>query len=336
MTRFRALIALLLVALVFSVTSLRLWAVTPNPGHPWSQVGDGIFAVTGQSALRTFSFPDVDSNILTSGSVVTLAQGGTNVALSSGAGVVYSTGSAFAILANAYSIYTNASRALMSGASAAPAWSMTYPAVAGSAGKILRTFLPEPDLIGIVELTTSTATYPDTGGSAGQILRSTGTGFDVSTATYPETAGTSGSILTSDGTNWVGASAGGPVFSGSSGSLTADAYCHPFIPGACGTSATDRTVGAEVTTGVKLKNLKVYQVTAAASASSCVYTIQTASTCTGTFSNTSLSCSVGAGATSCNDTADTVTLSFGQCFRIFFDETGTCTGVNTWSFEQVN
>jgi hypothetical protein len=101
-------------------------------------------------------------------------------------------------------------------------------------------------------------------------------------------------------------------------------------------AAGDRTLGVEVTAPVTLKSLKVYQTTAAASASSCVYTIQTASTCNGAFSNTSLSCSVAAAGTSCNNTANTVALSAGQCFRIFFDETGTCTGINAWSFEQAN
>ncbi len=41
-------------------------ATTPNPGHAWSGVGDGLFATTGPTVLRTFTFPDADATILTS------------------------------------------------------------------------------------------------------------------------------------------------------------------------------------------------------------------------------------------------------------------------------
>jgi len=69
----------LLVAIFFSLLSLS-YAVTPNPGHPWSGVGDGNFAVTGQTTPRTFTLPDADATVLTNGSAVTVAQGGTAAA----------------------------------------------------------------------------------------------------------------------------------------------------------------------------------------------------------------------------------------------------------------
>lgn len=54
-----------------------VFAVTPNPGHPWTEVGDGTFQVTGPTALRTYTFPDANATMLTSAAVVTVAQGGT-------------------------------------------------------------------------------------------------------------------------------------------------------------------------------------------------------------------------------------------------------------------
>ncbi len=54
-----------------------LYASTPNPGHPWREIGDGIWAATGTTAYRTFTFPDASSTILTTNALVTVAQGGT-------------------------------------------------------------------------------------------------------------------------------------------------------------------------------------------------------------------------------------------------------------------
>ena len=59
-------------------------AVTPNPGHPFTEVGDGIFSVTGPTSLRTYTFPDSDATMATlqsspafTGTVTTGAVGGT-------------------------------------------------------------------------------------------------------------------------------------------------------------------------------------------------------------------------------------------------------------------
>ena len=62
--------------IVFSIVKLLL-AATPNPGHPWSGVGDGNFAVTGQTVPRTYTLPDASTTILTTNSLVSVAQGGT-------------------------------------------------------------------------------------------------------------------------------------------------------------------------------------------------------------------------------------------------------------------
>ncbi len=61
---------------LFSIAGILL-AATPDPGHPWSEVGDGLWAATGTTAYRTFTFPDASSTVLTTNAAVTVAQGGT-------------------------------------------------------------------------------------------------------------------------------------------------------------------------------------------------------------------------------------------------------------------
>ncbi len=61
---------------LFIISAAVVNATTPNPGHPWTEVGDGTFAVTGPTVARTYTFPDANSTILTSNSAVTVAQGG--------------------------------------------------------------------------------------------------------------------------------------------------------------------------------------------------------------------------------------------------------------------
>lgn len=70
------------VALLFVTFSVMhfVTAATPNPGHPWNEIGDGVFAVTyNQTALRTYTFPDANATVLTTNAAVTVAQGGTGI-----------------------------------------------------------------------------------------------------------------------------------------------------------------------------------------------------------------------------------------------------------------
>jgi hypothetical protein len=67
----------LFVFVIFSFINLAS-GTTPNPGHPWDQIGDGVFAVTNnQTVLRTYTFPDANATVLTTAATVTIAQGGT-------------------------------------------------------------------------------------------------------------------------------------------------------------------------------------------------------------------------------------------------------------------
>lgn len=71
----------------------------------------------------------------------------------------------------------------------------TYPATAGTSGKIL--------ISDGTNIVSSTPTYPNTSGSAGVILRSDGTNNVYTTATYPATT-TVNQVLYSSATNTVG------------------------------------------------------------------------------------------------------------------------------------
>lgn len=77
------LISVLLFAIVFSLVKL-LWAATPDPGHPWSGVGDGNFAVTGPTVPRTYTFPDASATVLTTANPVSVSQGGTGTSSMTG------------------------------------------------------------------------------------------------------------------------------------------------------------------------------------------------------------------------------------------------------------
>ena len=72
--------AILLVIIAFSIFQI-VSATTPNPGHPWNEIGDGVFTVTyNQTALRTYTFPDANATMLTTNAPVTVVQGGTGLA----------------------------------------------------------------------------------------------------------------------------------------------------------------------------------------------------------------------------------------------------------------
>ncbi len=65
---------------IFSVIQI-VQATTPNPGHPWSELGDGVFVFSnGQTTTPyTYTFPAANTTVLTTNEPVTVAQGGTGV-----------------------------------------------------------------------------------------------------------------------------------------------------------------------------------------------------------------------------------------------------------------
>ncbi len=83
---------ILFVVVSFSIINI-VTATTPNPGHPWLEIGDGAFQVTyNQTATRTYTFPDASTTVLTTNDLVTVAQGGTGVGSFTSNGVLYGNG----------------------------------------------------------------------------------------------------------------------------------------------------------------------------------------------------------------------------------------------------
>jgi len=74
---------LLLSLIALSILSLS-YAATPNPGHPWTEVGDGNFIASGPTTARTYTFPDASTTVLTTNSLVSVAQGGAGTSSLSG------------------------------------------------------------------------------------------------------------------------------------------------------------------------------------------------------------------------------------------------------------
>ena len=100
----QGLLSFLLLGLItLSLLSLS-YAVTPNPGHPWTEVGDGNFIASGPTTARTYTFPDASTTVLTTNALVSVAQGGTGtssltgVLIGSGASAVTATTSPAGLL----------------------------------------------------------------------------------------------------------------------------------------------------------------------------------------------------------------------------------------------
>lgn len=122
-----------------------------------------------------------------------LTNGGTNASLTaSNGGILYSTGSAVAILSGT----ATANKMLLSGSSTTPTWSTsTIPTSAGStANKVL--------LSDGTNYVLSTPTFPNASATSGKWTKSDGTNWIASTATLAE-PGSTGDVLTVSGGNWV-------------------------------------------------------------------------------------------------------------------------------------
>jgi hypothetical protein len=117
--------------LAFTIVSF-VTATTPNPGHPWSELGDGVFTVANtQTVNRTYTFPDANATVLTTNAAVTVAQGGTGVGTLTG--VVIGNGTSNmsgTVLGANQSIRRNATNTAYEAFT--PAAGMTWPA--GGAG----------------------------------------------------------------------------------------------------------------------------------------------------------------------------------------------------------
>jgi hypothetical protein len=136
---------ILLSFVVFSIVGI-VTATTPNPGHPWAELGDGVFAVTNnQTGVRTYTFPDANATVLTTNAVVTVGQGGIGVGTLASNGILYGngTGAVQALAVNA----SGTTQCLTQVSSGTPAWGScggasgltigTTTITSGSSGNIL-------------------------------------------------------------------------------------------------------------------------------------------------------------------------------------------------------
>ncbi len=189
--------ALRLYGILLIIGSLLLFsyfahATTPNPGHPWTDLGDGNWQVANtQTGIRTFTFPDSNGTVLTTAGA---PLSGT-VPYGNGTGVLATTSAG----TNGFVL------ALVSGV---PTWqaTSTLATISGLLG--LTTGGTNAALTasngGIVYSNASALAILSGTATAGQMLQSGSTAAPTwSTATYPATAGTSGNSLISDGTNFT-------------------------------------------------------------------------------------------------------------------------------------
>jgi hypothetical protein len=187
--------ALLLGGIIFVIWSFAS-ATTPDPGHPWTQIGDGFWAATGTTAYRTFTFPDATATVMTT------------LGISQGDILYGSAASTTTSLAKD----TNATRYLSNtGASNNPAWALINLANGVTGLLALANGGTGASLTasngGVVYSTASAFAILGGTATAGKVLMSgTSTAPTWSTAVYPDTAGTAGNILASNGTNWVSSS----------------------------------------------------------------------------------------------------------------------------------
>ncbi len=191
----RAANAILLSGIVFVIWSFAS-ASTPDPGHPWTEVGDGLWAATGTTAYRTFTFPNATATVMTT---LDIQQGDL---------IFGSAASTTTRLAKD----TNATRYLSNtGASNNPAWALINLANGVTGLLPLANGGTNANLTasngGIVYSTASALAILSGTATAGKVLMSGASAAPSwSTATYPDTAGSAGNILASNGTNWVSSS----------------------------------------------------------------------------------------------------------------------------------
>ncbi len=78
--------AVLLLSVLFLVVNFTQ-AATPNPGHPWTEVGDGLVQFSTPTALRTYTLPDANATLFSNLSIIPSANGGTGNASTSFTGM---------------------------------------------------------------------------------------------------------------------------------------------------------------------------------------------------------------------------------------------------------
>lgn len=202
-----------LVVLVAFLMVNYAFATTPNPGHPWTDVGDGVFIFSnGQTVTPyTYTFPTANSTVLTTNALITAAQGGTGLSTFGGANTVLYTSAADTLTNVAAS--AAAGQFLQTTASGgAPTWATILGVANGGTG--LASFTANNLMYGAG---TSAASLLAPGATTGAVLMNTAAGppgWSLLSA-LPSTAGIL--PLANGGTNAsLVASNGGIVYSSAS------------------------------------------------------------------------------------------------------------------------
>jgi hypothetical protein len=182
----------LLAALILFILGGVVYGATPNPGHPWTEVGDGFWASTSTTAYRTFTFPDATATVMTT---LDVDQGD----------LLY--GSA-ASTTGTVAKDTNATRYLSNtGASNNPAWAqINLPdGVTGSSSLAnggTATNLSASNG-GILYSASAALAVLAGNGTAGKLLRAGSSAAPAwSTSVYPSAVTATNDVLMSNGTNW--------------------------------------------------------------------------------------------------------------------------------------
>jgi hypothetical protein len=191
-----------LIFVVFSIISI-VSATTPNPGHPWAEIGDGVFSVTNnQTANRTYTFPDANATMLTTDATVTVAQGGTGLSsVAAGSVLGYNlTNTATVITSTSGTkILTNTDGTITWGI--APS-SMVYPGagIPNSTGSSWGTSYTTTGSGTVVALATSPLfTTPSLGVATGTSLDLTSGNLNLDNTTNANKFG----VITKDGTRFI-------------------------------------------------------------------------------------------------------------------------------------
>ncbi len=268
----------LLLALLLCTLHL-VGATTPNPGHPWSQVGDGTFQISGPTTMRTYTLPDTNATLLDR---VTMLQGGTGFTSSVQGDFIYgsTTPNTFAALAKD----TNATRYIANtGTSNGPAWAQVslttgitgiLPGGNGGTNNAFMQFsgpatstktFTLPDADATILTSNAPVTFAQ-GGTGANIVASNGGIFysGASVATLLAPTATAGQILRSGASaapTWSTATY--PATAGTSGNFLASDGTNfvSTVPPSIKTAA-NRSINSTgaVTTGTALSSLTVYDV----------------------------------------------------------------------------
>ncbi|HEV2601810.1 MAG TPA: hypothetical protein VGT41_05980 [Candidatus Babeliales bacterium] len=185
---------LVLIAVVIFLVTKMVTATTPNPGHPWTDIGNGTFQVANtQTLVRTFTFPDADATMLTSNAAVTVAQGGTGAATLTGILKGNGTSAFTAVTAPAGNILGDTDTQTLTNKTISKA-SNTLTGVAASGAN--------SDITALSGLTTALSVGQ--GGTGANTLTSNNVILgNGATAVQFVAPSTSGNVLASNGTTWV-------------------------------------------------------------------------------------------------------------------------------------